>query len=190
MNKKMKLFICLSILLAIAFGSLYCCVNKLYISKNNQSAVVAQNTINSDAKLNKDTKVNLFSKGKIEKEYTLDEIKNKLQIKDDLSKADLVQLLDKEGYAFDSVINDELMFKKKKNTIKPNQYYIGEKDGYLAIYKADDNGKLNIENDSDVYKEFKTVDSLEKIDKEKIENFDLEYATKEEAEENLSEFLS
>lgn len=186
----MKLFICLSILLALVFCSVYYCANKLYISKNNQSAVAAQNTLNSEVKLNKNTKVSLFSKGKIEKEYTLDEIKNKLQIKDDLSKADLVQLLEKEGYVFDSVINNELMFKKKKNTIKPDQYYIGEKDGYLAIYKADSNGKLNIENDSDVYKEFKTVDNLEKIDKEKIENFELEYDTKEEAEENLSEFLS
>ena len=124
MNKKMKLFICLSILLAIAFGSLYCCVNKLYISKNNQSAVVAQNTINSDAKLNKDTKVSLFSKGKIEKEYTLDEIKNKLQIKDDLSKADLVQLLDKEGYAFDSVINDELIDKRDNAAFAPTPFIV------------------------------------------------------------------
>ena len=188
MNRKMKLFISLSILLAVIFTSVYYCVNKFYIPDKEHAAVATQNTVNS--KLNKNTKVSLFSKGKMEKEYSLDEIKNKLNIKDDLSKTDLVQLLDKEGYTFDSTINNELMFKKKKNIIKPGQYYIGEKDGYLAIYKSDDNGKLKIEDDSDVYKDFKTVDTLAKIDREKIDNFELGYDTKEKAEENLSEFLS
>ena len=75
-------------------------------------------------------------------------------------------------------------------SIKPNKYYIGEKDGFLAIYKTDNDGTLLIENSEDVYSNNKKVDNLRESDKNKIKNFEFEYDTKEDAEEGLSEFLS
>ena len=75
-------------------------------------------------------------------------------------------------------------------SVKPNKYYIGEKDGFLAIYKTDKDGTLLIENSEDVYSDNKKVDNLREIDKNKIKNFEFEYDSKEDAEESLSEFLS
>ncbi len=189
MTRKMKLFIYLSVLCAVILSTTYYIASKKQQVNNKPGVINVQNTINNQ-KLTDNSKVSLFSKGKIEKEYTLDEIKEKLNIKDDLSESKLIELLEKKGYCFDSTINNELMFKKKENVIEPDKYYIGEKDGFLAIYKSDNNGKLSIEKDSDVYRDFKSVSSLCDIDKEKIENFELMYSSKEEAEENLSEFLS
>ena len=189
MTKKMKLFIYLSVFCAVILSTIYYVTNKNKQAHDVPETVNVQNTVNSK-KLTSDSKVSLFSKGKIQKEYTLDEIKEKFNIKDDLSESKLIELLEKKGYIFDSTINNEFMFKKKEHEIKPGKYYIGEKDGFLAIYKSDNNGTLSIEKDSDVYRDFKSVSSLCELDREKIENFDLMYSSREEAEENLSEFLS
>lgn len=95
------------------------------------------------------------------------------------------------GYELEDAGESELTFKREASkSVNPNKYYIGEKEGYLAIYKSDDNGNLFIEKDSDVYKDHKKVEMLPEDDKTKISNFDLEYDTKEDAEEDLSEFLS
>ncbi len=188
MTKKMKLFIYLSVLCAIILSTVYYITNKNFQVNNQPDTINVQKTI--DNTLEKNAKVSLFSKGKIENEYTLDEIKEELNVKEDLSKSKLIDLLKDKGYNFEAAINNELIFKKTENAIKPNKYYIGEKDGFLAIYKSDNDGKLQLEKENDVYRQFKPVSSLSKIDKEKIQQFKLVYSSKEEAEENISEFLS
>ncbi|SJU64189.1 Uncharacterised protein [Clostridioides difficile] len=83
------------------------------------------------------------------------------------------------------------MFKRDtSNALEPNKYYIGEKDGYLAIYQTDEKGNASIKNSEDVFLDNKPIENLRDVDKSKIKNFELKYNTKDEAEESVSELIS
>lgn len=190
-NNKIKLFVSMTIALALIFSATYICMDNYYNKESKEANITTQNIIDKGTILNDKVKIVLFAGDKKENEYSLAELKEKFNITNNLTDSELVKLLEKEGYVLNVEANNQMMFKRDvSKTLEANKYYIGEKNGFLAIYKTDDNGKLNIESSSDVYSEFKTVDSLGKIDKEKIRNFEFMYNSKEEAEENLSEFLS
>ncbi|MGG7184835.1 hypothetical protein ACQPUS_03055 [Clostridium butyricum] len=190
MNKK-RIFVVMTVLLAIIFSLTYYFCDK-YITKpivEKENATVVNNDSSND--LSDETKVCLYSGDVKEDELSLGDLKKQLNIGDDLTETELSKALKDKGYVLVLTSEKELTFKRDPSqTVKPNKYYIGEKDGYLAIYKTDENGTLLIENSDDVYNDRKTIDSLTPADITKIKNFKYEYDTKEEAEENLSEFLS
>ena len=190
-NKK-RMFIGMTILLAIIFSLTYYLCDK-YITKpitEKENATVV-NGSGSDGDLSDETKICLYSGDVKEDELSLGDLKKQLNISDDLNESELTNALRDKGYVLVLTADKELTFKRDPSqTVKPNKYYIGEKDGYLAIYKTNENGTLLIENHSDVYKDSKTIDSLTPADITKIKNFKFEYDNKEDAEENLSEFLS
>ncbi|MDU4750474.1 MAG: hypothetical protein E6X86_05555 [Clostridium butyricum] len=190
MNKK-RMFVVMTVLLAIIFSLTYYFCDK-YITKpivEKENATVVNNDSSND--LSDETKVCLYSGDVKEGELSLGDLKKQLNIGDDLTETELSKALKDKGYVLVLTSEKELTFKRDPSqTVKPNKYYIGEKDGYLAIYKTDENGTLLIENSDDVYNDRKTIDSLTPADITKIKNFKYEYDTKEEAEENLSEFLS
>ncbi|WP_027636664.1 hypothetical protein [Clostridium butyricum] len=190
MNKK-RMFVVMTVLLAIIFSLTYYFCDK-YITKpivEKENATVVNNDSSND--LSDETKVCLYSGDVKEDELSLGDLKKQLNIGDDLTETELSKELKDKGYVLVLTSEKELTFKRDPSqTVKPNKYYIGEKDGYLAIYKTDENGTLLIENSDDVYNDRKTIDSLTPADITKIKNFKYEYDTKEEAEENLSEFLS
>ena len=188
MNKK-RMFVVMTVLLAIIFSLTYYFCDK-YITKpivEKENATVVNNDSSND--LSDETKVCLYSGDVKEDELSLGDLKKQLNIGDDLTETELSKALKDKGYVLVLTSEKELTFKRDPSqTVKPNKYYIGEKDGYLAIYKTDENGTLLIENSDDVYNDRKTIDSLTPADITKIKNFKYEYDTKEEAEENLSEF--
>lgn len=190
MNKK-RMFVVMTVLLAIIFSLTYYFCDK-YITKpivEKENTTVVNNDSSND--LSDETKVCLYSGDVKEDELSLGDLKKQLNIGDDLTETELSKALKDKGYVLVLTSEKELTFKRDPSqTVKPNKYYIGEKDGYLAIYKTDENGTLLIENSDDVYNDRKTIDSLTPADITKIKNFKYEYDTKEEAEENLSEFLS
>ncbi|WP_321994864.1 hypothetical protein [Clostridium butyricum] len=190
MNKK-RMFVVMTVLLAIIFSLTHYFCDK-YITKpivEKENATVVNNDSSND--LSDETKVCLYSGDVKEDELSLGDLKKQLNIGDDLTETELSKALKDKGYVLVLTSEKELTFKRDPSqTVKPNKYYIGEKDGYLAIYKTDENGTLLIENSDDVYNDRKTIDSLTPADITKIKNFKYEYDTKEEAEENLSEFLS
>lgn len=190
MNKK-RMFVVMTVLLAIIFSLTYYFCDK-YITKpivEKENATVVNNDSSND--LSDETKVCLYSGDVKEDELSLGDLKKQLNIGDDLTETELSKALKDKGYVLVLTSEKELTFKRDPSqTVKPNKYYIGEKDGYLALYKTDENGTLLIENSDDVYNDRKTIDSLTPADITKIKNFKYEYDTKEEAEENLSEFLS
>lgn len=190
MNKK-RMFAVMTVLLVIIFSLTYYFCDK-YITKpiiDKENATVVND--DSGDNLSDETKVCLYSGDVKEEELSLGDLEKQLNIGDDLNQAELSNALKDKGYVLVLTSEKELTFKRDPSqTVKPNKYYIGEKDGYLAIYKTDENGTLLIENSEDIYKNSKTIDSLTPADITKIKNFKYEYDTKEEAEENLSEFLS
>lgn len=189
---KRKLFILMTVLLAIVFSLTYYLCDR-YITKpivEKENAIVVNN-YDEDNNLSDETIVCLYSGDIKEEEMSLGDLKKKLGINDDIDKAELSKKLKDEGYALVLTADNELTFKKDPSqTVKPDKYYIGEKDGYLAIYKTDKNGTLMIENKEDIYSDNKKIDSLTPADITKIKNFQFEYDNKEDAEENISEFLS
>ncbi|MBE6062900.1 MAG: hypothetical protein E7207_04910 [Clostridium butyricum] len=190
-NKK-KLFIFTTISLAIIFTLTYFIADKYIMKnkniKNNNTTVAAQNT---EKNISADTKICLVSGEQTDEELTLNELKHKFNLDSDLTISKLCSALSEIGYEFDNENDSELIFKRDNcKKVNPNKYYIGEKEGFLAIYKSDEKGNLFIEKDSDVYRQNKKVEMLPKHDKDKISSFQLEYDNKDDAEEDLTEFLS
>lgn len=192
MINKRKLFISITMILALIFSLTYCFADRYLMNKRNaekqNTAVATQNT---EKNLEDDTKVCLISGEKTDDELTLKELEAKYNLNSNITLNSLCTELKQKGYELDGVDDSKLIFKKEEEySVKPDKYYIGEKDGYLAIYKTDENANLFIEKDADVYRDNKKVDNLTQDDKNKIKNFEFEYDNKDDAEEDLSEFLS
>jgi hypothetical protein len=189
-NKK-KLFISMTIILALIFSLTYYLSDKYITNKNAINNAIEASEIDRSNELSDSKKIYLFVGEKKEKELTIAELKKELNIDGNLTQSELSKVLKDKGYALE-IESDGLMTYKKNDSksVKPNKYYIGEKDGFLAIFKTDKDGILLIENSQDVYSNSKKVESLGELDKNKIKNFEFEFDSKDDAEENLSEFLS
>ena len=190
-NKK-KLFVISLIAVAFLFTFVISYeVSYRIVTKNNKSTASSKvEKIN----LSDDTVVVLKSKkdsGYItDKIYTVKELKNIYKLKSNITEDDLKNLFGKQDYNISENTQVRLVFNKNSNSFIPNKYYIGEKNGYLAIYKSNDKGELFIENESsDIYVNQKKVDTLDDISKRKIKNFEKYYDTKDEAEEEITEYL-
>ena len=187
-RNKVTLFI---VLLIVCFFSTYFIVDRLTNSKNkdvndNQSKTTVYNT-NS---LSDDMKIILKVDGKVENSETLKEFKLDNNI-DNVNEQFLVDYYASKGYSVESLSEKKVVLNKDEEVIlEPNKYYLGEKDGYFAIYKSDENGKVFIEDESDVYRSSKMVNTIPKDDQEAIKSFKFGYDTKDEAKEILSGYIS
>jgi hypothetical protein len=181
----------MTLTLVIIFFITYYLSDKYIANKNIKNNAVEASEMNKNNELNNNTKIYLFSGNNKEKESTIADLKKELNIDGNLTKSELSKALSEKGYVLELNSNGEMTYKRNiSKAVKPNKYYIGEKDGFLAIYKTDKDGILAIENSEDVYSNNKKVDSLREGDKQKIKNFEFEYNSKDEAEEGISEFLS
>ena len=189
-NKK-KLFISMTIILLIIFSITYYLSDKYITNKKAINNAVEASQVNKSNALSDSKKIYLFAGEKKEKELTIADLKKELNIDGNLTQAELSKVLKDKGYVLEIEANGLMTYKKNDSkSVKPNKYYIGEKNGFLAIFKTDKDGILLIENNKDIYSESKKVENLRETDKNKIKNFEFEYETKEDAEESLSEFLS
>ena len=185
-RNKVTLFI---VLLIVCFFSTYFIVDRLTNSKNkdvndNQSKTTVYNT-NS---LSDDMKIILKVDGIVETSETLKEFKLDNNI-DNVNEQFLVDYYASKGYSVESLSEKKVVLNKDEEVIlEPNKYYLGEKDGYFAIYKSDENGKVFIE--GDVYRSSKMVNTIPKDDQEAIKSFKFGYDTKDEAKEILSGYIS
>lgn len=84
--------------------------------------------------------------------------------------------------------NDKSIVLKEKdeNNFNPNMYYIGEKNGYITVFKSDNNGKLFIENEK-IDISSKKVDSLPISDRNLVLNYQLSSDNRDEMQYILSE---
>ena len=191
MVNKRKLFVFITISLALIFTLTYCIADIYMMKKKAEKENTAVATQNTEKNIADDMKICLMSGDNIDEDLSLKDLREKYNLDSALTINKLCSALKEIGYELEDAGESELTFKREASkSVNPNKYYIGEKEGYLAIYKSDDNGNLFIEKDSDVYKDHKKVEMLPEDDKTQISNFDLEYDTKEDAEEDLSEFLS
>ncbi|MNM57501.1 hypothetical protein D3C81_687030 [compost metagenome] len=197
MNKRklISVIILSSLFLVLVFAGTYVGVSKYIHNKYKveQEQVKEEQLLNEKDKSLKDSITLIFKNNdKVEKSMKLKDYKSENSITGDINREELLNKLENKNYSLEKEGEEQMVF--SRSTIKkltPNSYYLGEKDGYFAIYKADSSGKPTIEDESkDVFKNYKMVKELSDLDQEKIVNFEFSFTTKEDAEEKLSEFLS
>lgn len=186
--KKRKIVI-FSILALISIFLVSFMATDLYIkSKNNSGdSDETSSTINSSNEyLDEDTKVVLEKNGSKEAEKTLKETIDEYGLEGNITQDELTLALAEYGYKFNSVANNIIYYERdSKLGLEPNKYYIGEYEGYIAIYKTDSKGELKIEDEEkDVYTT--KFENLPSQDKNSIKNYERVYDTKEEAEYELT----
>ncbi len=197
MNKRklVSVIIISSLFLTLVFAGTYVGVSKYIRHKYEveQEQVKEEQLLNEKDKSLKDSITLIFKNNdKVEKSMKLKDYKSENSITGDINRDELLNTLENKNYSLEKEGEEQMVF--SRSTVKkltPNSYYLGEKDGYFAIYKADSSGKPTIEDESkDVFKNYKMVKELSDLDQEKIVNFEFSFTTKEDAEEKLSEFLS
>ena len=104
-----------------------------------------------------------MNEGVIEKEQSILEFKKENSIVSDISQQFIVNFFEANGYNLEELEDEKVVFSKDgtTNVLQPNKYYIGEKDGYFAIYKTDSEGNLTIENEDDIYRNSRSIDFLQ-----------------------------
>ena len=147
---------------------------------------------NSTDKLDDSTIIALIVDNNIDKEQTLKEFKNDNNIEVDVNQQFLIDFFKDSGYKLEELENDKIVFKKdsEQSTLIANKYYLGEKDGYFAIYKTDEDGRAFIESDSDVFKDHKKITTIPLSAEEEIKSFKHYYDSKEEALERLAGYMN
>ena len=123
----------------------------------------------------------------VENNLDVKTIKTELDVRE-LNVEQVVELYKQKGYSVSSTDDYQMIFERAVGTLEPNKYYIGDKDGYIAIYKSDVNGIPVIENEDDITQ--REISLLMEIDQNMIRNYEMVFDTKEECEEALSNFIS
>lgn len=193
-NKKLAIIsgIIVTALVISFFGS-YFITNRLTNPKYAKNTTEEDKTVYNNTKaLDDDMILILMNEGVIEKEQSILEFKKENFISSDISQQFIVNFFEANGYNLEELQDEKVVFSKDgtTNVLQPNKYYIGEKDGYFAIYKTDSEGNLTIENEDDVYRDSRSIDFLQGEDLEDIKNLKHCYDTKDEAIEKLTAYIS
>lgn len=143
------------------------------VLKDNYKIVLTKRTVSDDIV--------------VESNLDVKSIKKELNV-NELNVEQVVQLYKQKGYSVSSTDDYQMIFERAVGTLEPNKYYIGDKDGYIAIYKSDVNGIPVIESEDDITE--REVSLLMEIDQNMIRNYEMVFDTKEECEEALSNFTS
>lgn len=193
-NKKISILAGIIVFaVVVSFFGTYIISDRLINPKYTQEKEADEKTVYNNSKiLNDDMMVVLMNEGVVEKEQSILEFKKENSIVSDINQQFVVNFYEANGYDLESLEDDKVVFIKEGTTsvLQPNKYYLGEKDGYFAIYKTDNSGNLTIEESEDVYTNNRSISFLQGEDLDAIKNFKYSYDTKEEAIEKLSAFIS
>ena len=158
----------------------------------NNNAEEEKTVYNNTKALDDNMILILMNEGIVEKEQSISEFKKENFITSEISQQFIVNFFEANGYNLEELQDEKVVFNKDgtTNVLQPNKYYIGEKDGYFAIYKTDADGKLTIENEDDVYRNSRPISFLKGEDLDEIKNLKNCYDTKDEAIEKLTAYIS
>ena len=193
--KKIYFRVGIVVLLGMCFSLSYLVTDYITNPKYDKSSIDDREdklVYNSTDKLDDSTIIALIVDNNIDKEQTLKEFKNDNNIEVDVNQQFLIDFFKDSGYKLEELENDKIVFKKdsEQSTLIANKYYLGEKDGYFAIYKTDEDGRAFIESDSDVFKDHKKITTIPLSAEEEIKSFKHYYDSKEEALERLAGYMN
>ena len=158
----------------------------------NNNAEEEKTVYNNTKALDDNMILILMNEGIVEKEQSISEFKKENFITSEISQQFIVNFFEANGYNLEELQDEKVVFNKDgtTNVLQPNKYYIGEKDGYFAIYKTDSEGNLTIENEDDVYRNSRPISFLKGEDLDEIKKMKNYYDTKDEAIEKLTAYIS
>lgn len=140
--------------------------------------------------------VTLLTGDDIDYSKTLKNIKSDfdLDLKDKISLDALTDFFyNKDSYLLEKASKTALVFKRSENSNSssylPNKYYLGEYNGYISLFKTDENGNV-ITEEIKVYEEYKPINFLPESDQKLIINNNFYYDNREDALMKLSEMVS
>ncbi|SCK03859.1 Uncharacterised protein [uncultured Clostridium sp.] len=189
--KKIYFGVGVVVLMGMCFSLSYLITD--WITNPKYDAFIEDRTVyNSTDVLEDTTTIALISGDNIDKEQSLKEFKEENNIQVDVNQQFLIDFLDDSGYKLEALDNNKIVFKKEnsENILVANKYYLGEKDGYFAIYKTDENGRAFIEEENDVFRDYKKVNTIPVSAEEEIKSFKHYYDSKEEALERLAGYMN
>ncbi len=191
-NKKIYFTIFIVAIIGLFFTTYYLVSDSIRNRDlNNQSASSAEETVASKGEraLKEDLKVSFYTGETRDKTTTVSAILKELNIGKYLTEEILSKSVLSSGYKLVDKSDDMFVYKREKeDTLKPNTYYIGESDGYLAIYKTDDKGTIKREK---VYSEDTPIDMLRDIDVNKLKNYKYFNSTNlEDVENKITELIT
>ena len=196
-KKKMGIVVSAITILAICFCVSYFITD--YMRNPNRERVEVTNeeektVYNQVSKVIKDNATIILKTGdKIDTEEQMTALKERLNLIGDITKEILSEELAKQGYKIEEMSDLKYTFlraEEDSNKVEPNKFFIGEKDGFLAVYKSDENGKLTITAEKDVFRDNKRVKDLPEREQDKIKNFQFIYDSREKAIEDITELIS
>lgn len=181
-SNRSKLLIVVIILIAIAlFISVYSITYNIINSKNSSNLVnknihdiISKNSTRELVIVGEDVDGEFIEKNRI-----------KLEL-EDINKVftEMYPIGDYKIMDFDD--KSIVIMEMNNSNFDPNMYYIGEKDGYITVFKSDNNGNLFIENESSDISS-KKVESLPVMDRNLVLNYELKSGDREEVQDILSE---
>lgn len=196
MKRIIKIVIIGCMFLVTIFAATFVATDMYLKSKHNNEEQTSQTSTDASSKnkkiLNQNVKV-IFTRGDDrEAEKTLEEVIDEYGLEGNVTEAELTSALAEYGYKLDLDSGKELYYSRTaKDSLVANKYYIGEYDGYLAIYKSDDKGKLKIEDQTkDVYTASRRFNDLKPVDQETIKNYKLVYDTKDMAKDAITDLIT
>ncbi len=161
--------------------------NIMQVEEVNSSSIAKGRTLRDDLI------ISFYTNEKRDKTTTVKELIKINNLKDGLTEELLTKQAFKDGYELVEKSNDRFIYRrnsqdKVSSDFEKDTYYIGESDGYLAIYKADNNGELKKEK---VYSDEMSIDMFRDTDAEKIKNFKY-FSSKniEEVENKIMELIT
>lgn len=121
------------------------------------------------------------------KNVSLKEAKNSIEGECTLTK--LKKYYAAKGFAFLAEDSSGIIFEKDSRLI-PQKYYLGLTDnGFAAVFKCDNEGNAFIEDKyNDIFE--RDAESLPEKERQNLENFQYEFDTKEEAQDELMALCS
>lgn len=191
-NKKIYFIIFIFAIIGLFFTTYYLVSDSIKNRDlNNQSANAAEETVASKGEraLKEELKVSFYTGETRDKITTVSELLKEMNVGKYLTEEVLSKSVLTNGYKLVDKSDDMFVYKREKeDTLKPNTYYIGESDGYLAIYKTDDKGTIKKEK---VYSEDTPIDMLRDIDINKLKSYKYFNSTNlEEVENKITELIT
>lgn len=156
--------------------------NELVIEEGGEKVVLNQTL----QPLEDNMVVVLKTKENIDSEKMVAQLKAELSLTGEVTKESLSKALESEGYELEEIKSDKLVFNREsEHVLVPNKFYLGEKDGMLAIYKTSETGEPK-----DIYVDKAPINILPEVNQESLKNFEKYYDTEEEAHMMLTAYTS
>lgn len=161
--------------------------NSIQVEEVNSSGVV------DGRNLRDDLIISFYTNEKRDRTTTVSDLIKANDLKSGLTEEALTKQALKEGYELVEKSDERFIYRRNKEekeskNFEAGTYYIGESDGYLAIYKADNEGNLKKEK---VYEDEMSIEMFREADSEKIKNFNYFNSKNiEEVENKIMELIT